>query len=506
MPGLASCNEGPGGDSGPRGRRSVPVIAHFAVSIPASEQDRLAGIATSLLHDEPALSSTSFFGALVEAGLSEAPAVLIGDSREIALASERVAQSYEYRISHLAAEGDVLLLGGSRNTAFEHYREHVLGLGAIDVVALPPERFGELTPLASRCLSETQALNRIAAKARKAGGLSIVPHIGSGSAWRLAAAIAERSGAPVWVAASPPRLTRRVNDKVWFAHRVNEVLGRRARPAFHAAFGPAALAAHVLRLARQSERIVIKVPDSAGSAGNLSLSAATIQSYSPAALGAHLASALNEIGWKELYPLLVEIWDSPALASPSVQTWIPDRRAGAPVLEGVFEQVLAGPKGTFIGSVPATFPVRWEGLIVEEALRLATLFQHLGYFGRCSFDAVIAGSDYADAELHWLECNGRWGGVSVPMTLANRLTGNWSRGAFVVVQLTNLHFPQHDFSKALELLDGRLYRAGQSSEGIVFMSPFGIERGSGVNLMAIATTFERAKTLAEQATGLATAQ
>ena len=42
-------------------------------------------------------------------------------------------------------------------------------------------------------------------------------------------------------------------------------------------------------------------------------------------------------------------------------------------------------------------------------------------------DAILIGESLADARLHWIECNGRWGGVSIPMTLANRLTGDWAR-------------------------------------------------------------------------------
>ena len=42
------------------------------------------------------------------------------------------------------------------------------------------------------------------------------------------------------------------------------------------AFGPAALTGRVAALARRYDRIAIKLPDSAGSAGNLSLDSADI--------------------------------------------------------------------------------------------------------------------------------------------------------------------------------------------------------------------------------------
>jgi hypothetical protein len=268
----------------PLGRQSIPIVERIRVSISQSESERLARIAAKLSADEPALSSASFLGVQVETGLFNGPAVVIGDNREIALASERDAKSFEYRISHIAGDEDILLLGGDRNAAFESYRQNALRLGTIDVIILPSNRFANLTPLAIRCLSDATAFNKIRARAREVGTLTIVPHIGTESAWMLAAAVAESTRLPVRVAAPPPRLTRRVNDKVWFAHRINEVLGPRAQPPFHAVFGPAALTAHVLHLAHYSERVVIKIPDSSGAAGNLSLNSSEIKTFSMDAL------------------------------------------------------------------------------------------------------------------------------------------------------------------------------------------------------------------------------
>src|SRR5690606_34224305 len=71
--------------------------------------------------------------------------------------------------------------------------------------------------------------------------------------------------------------------------------------------------------------------------------------------------------------------------------------------------------------------------IAREAVLLASLFQQLGYFGRCSFDTILVGPDPATAEVHWAECNGRGGGTSIPMTLVNRLTGDWAETPLAVV-------------------------------------------------------------------------
>lgn len=482
-------------------RRSIPVVSNSVSAMSQSRRDRVAMIAAQISEEEPALSFSDFAGPKVTCGVCDGPALVIGDDREIALTRERDAQSFEYRMSHLADKDDILLLSGDRHRAFEEYREHCLGLGRIDAITLPSRPSDDLVPLATRCLSSPGALSRIVAMAHAAGTLTVVPYIGRGSAWLLAAAVAERSGVSVRVAAPPPKLAARVNDKVWFAHLIDQLLGPRAQPVYRAVFGPAALAARACRLARQSERIVIKVPDSAGSDGNLSLPACEIQDLPSEIVRERLRVMLTEIGWRGDYPLLVEIWDAPVLANPSIQMWIPDHRAGAPILEGVFEQIVAGPKGEFVGSSPAALPRSWSARIGEEALCIATLFQRLGYFGRCSFDAVISGRDYPSAVLHWIECNGRWGGVSIPMTLANRLSKG-RNAHFVVVQRNKLSFPPCEFSKALGRLGSDLYCAGHNPEGVVLLSPLGIERGTALHMMALADTVARAQSLAERAIGI----
>ena len=500
MTGIVGCPGDTTAQDVPFGRDRLPVVARYSASISMSECKRLEKIAESLAANEPALVTTNVFGSQVAPGLMEGPALLICDDREIALTDLRRSELHEYRISALAADGDTLLISGARNTAFEHYRKDVLRLGSLDVITLPAENRNERVPLAKRCAARPAALEAIAAKAGKTGGLTILPYLGTGTVWVLAAAIAELAGTPVRVAAPPPRLIRRVNNKVWFARRVAEVLGTRAQPAFWSVYGPVALAGQVARLARQAGRVVIKVPDSAGSQGNISLGAADIRGRTLEELRIHLLSILGSIGWRGRFPLLVEVWDSPVLANPSVQAWIPNCLEEPPILEDIFEQVVTGPEGAFVGSVPAMLPNRWKEQITHEAFKLATLFQNLGYFGRCSFDAVIAGNDYAKAKLHWIECNGRWGGVSMPMTLANRLVKDRRQQVFVVVQLTNMNFKSRTIVEAQEMMGSDLFKVPGSEEGVVFLSPFGIESGSGVNLMAIANTVERAKELAQRAT------
>ena len=182
---------------------------------------------------------------------------------------------------------------------------------------------------------------------------------------------------------------------------------------------------------------------------------------------------------------MVTAWEEPVLTSPSAHLWIPHREHGRPLVEGIFEQVLAGPAGTFVGARPCALTQDWQQRIADEAARLGALFQHLGYFGRCSFDAILVGHGLADARLHWIECNGRWGGVSIPMTLANRLTGDWARHPFIVAERADLDGPAQSFPEFLSRIGDDLYRPGLTDTGVVVLSPSWVEHGTGYQFMVI---------------------
>ena len=100
------------------------------------------------------------------------------------------------------------------------------------------------------------------------------------------------------------------------------------------------------------------------------------------------AGATAGLGWRDRYPLLVAVWESPLVASPSVQLWIPHRTTGAPIVEGVFEQIVE--EGHFVGASSSTLPAALRQRIAEEAVYIACLFQELGYFGRCGLDTVLS--------------------------------------------------------------------------------------------------------------------
>jgi len=466
-------------------RPTLPIVAHATVSVRAEDRKRIDRLAARLLEAEPALATISAFGERVSAGLTDGPALLFEDHSEIALLARSGDAMLEYRSLLLAGDGDIVLIGGQRSPPFEAYCRDILALGEVTVLSVPASAVERAAGLARRCAADSAVLEAARKAARRSGHLNLIPYIGTGSAWTLASRIAAHADVHVAVAAPPPRLTRRVNDKLWFASRVKELLGSDSLPPSYHAFGPAALTGRVAALANRFERVVIKVPDSAGSAGNLVLSAPDLRPLPLRILRGRLLRLLRNLGWRNRFPLMVGVWDCAVLGSPSVQTWIPRPEEGPPIVEGVFDQVVAGSAGEFVGAVPCTMPQEWHQRLVEEAMLIACLFQRLGYFGRCSFDAVLAGNRYANADLHWIECNGRWGGTSIPMTLANRLLGDWARRSFMVVQRTSLTNPPCDVTTALEQLGPLLFRTQGPGAGVVLLTPGGLEAGSGLHFLLL---------------------
>jgi hypothetical protein len=420
---------------------------------------------------------------------------MIEDHSAIALFERAGDAAYSYRALLLAAEGDLVAIAPPRSTGFEDYCRNLLGLGRVEVVA--PVDTAVPRALAVRCANDEALLGRVAEVAKQGGGLNIVPYMGTGGVWMLAGRIAARAGMPVRVAAPPPRLMRRVNDKIWFAARVGEVLGAQAAPTSTAVYNLASLAGQTAMLAKRHRCVAVKIPDSASSVGNIILHSRDLRNVALRRLRSDAVSLLRSVGWRGAFPLMVTAWEESILASPSVQVWIPDRTEGPPVVEGIFDQMVVGPARVFSGAAPSDLPTPWRRRLAQESARLACLFQDLGYFGRCSFDSIIVGEDLAVAELHWVECNGRWGGVSIPMTLANRLLGDWTARPPVIVGRADLHGPPRDFAAILADLEGDLFRPGTRDTGAVILSPGRIEAGTGYELMVLGRSKAAARSHAE---------
>ncbi|MGC9371410.1 MAG: hypothetical protein ACP5DX_17910, partial [Paracoccaceae bacterium] len=304
------------------------------------------------------------------------------------------------------------------------------------------------------------------------------------------------TGTRVSVAGPLPSLSRLANDKAAFSRIVRALFGEAATPREVLAHSAAALTARVHALARECRQLVLKLPDSAGSAGNFPIVSEDVAGLSPKALHRHLMAQLARTGAPPSFPMLVQSWQENVLTSPSLQLWIPDEADGPPVVEGVFHQRLTGPEGRFAGAVPADPGDGWVARFCHDGLMLGQVFQDLGYFGRCSFDAVLSGPDLDDPALHWLECNGRWGGVSIPMTLLNRLFGKADLPDYRIAHEAGLDLPRRSFAQGREILGDLLWSPG-ADRGVIFLTPAGFEEGSGLHFISLAASPAAAQAQAE---------
>ena len=112
-----------------------------------------------------------------------------------------------------------------------------------------------------------------------------------------------------------------------------------------------------------------------------------------------------------------------------------------------------GRRREFDGARPCRLSLELRRPIADQAYELALVLQHLGYVGRCSLDAILAGTDASQAHLYWIECNGRWGGVSIPLSLNRRLEAEDSvTTPFVIFEQAHLQLAPCALQPVLSLL------------------------------------------------------
>ncbi len=467
-----------------------PVVESFRVTLSPAQQRQLGELAQALLDGDPRLSLTPDLGARVGSGLATGPALLIEDHSQIRLFERQFDQPYAYRALWLAQDGDLMVVDAPTNAHFERYAEQMLGLARAETL-LPSPRPAD-DSLSGCCLRDHVLIDRVVARAREAGTLTVLPYMGTGGVWALASTVADRARVPVRVAAPAPGLTRRANDKLWFARLISAVVGRAARPKTRAAYGSARLAAEVASLARQHPTVAIKLTDSASAKGNFVLDASAVARLPLEQLRQRLLRRMRVAGWRGQFPVMVAAWEEPVIVSPSVHLWIPELDQGNPIVEAVFDQRLLGEHDEFAGAAPTMLSEEWQQRLAHEAVMFGVVFQRLGYFGRCSFDAIVIGEDLSAARLHWIECNGRWGGVSLPLTLANRLFGDWRKHPFLIEKREHLKAKARPFGEILSALEDALYVRGGAPAGAIIMTPSSIEHGTGFELMAFDDDVERA--------------
>ena len=357
---------------------------------------------------------------------------------------------YQLRARVRAREGDAFAATCPELIAYEQYNRTQLGLG--DATFVYAEA-GEAPIEIGEACRQGSAFRSLVAFARRVGRLGIHPYMGIESVWELARDIHEQAGVPVSVLAPPPPVTWLANDKGDLSAVVEALLGSEALVETLRGTSAESLASHLRELARRHTQVALKMTRCASAMGNQLFAASEIMAKDPAGLVQIAADFLREKEWDGESEVLAVAWET-ADSSPSTQLWIPPLGAGSPLLDGVYEQLLVGEKGVFLGSIPSGLEPQVNEWLGAASLAVASVFQRLGYVGRCSFDFIQSA-----AGIRFVECNGRWGGTSTPMHLMDRLfpAGRPAYRArdFVSPELSGVPFEQLAESIGEHLYDRR---------------------------------------------------
>jgi hypothetical protein len=166
----------------------------------------------------------------------------------------------------------------------------------------------------------------------------------------------------------------------------------------------------------------------------------------------------------------------------------------------VYEQILSPGTSVFQGSRPSTLPDVLNRRIGEASLALAAGLQDLGYVGRCSFDLLVVGDPRGDCRVRFVECNGRWGGTSIPMRLVDRLMDRAGRPRppyraqdFVHPDLVGL-----PFSEVLERVGDAAYDPASGRGRYNFYNVGPLAKSGKLDVIALGQTQAGAETALEE--------
>lgn len=405
-------------------------------------------------------------------------------------------EEYQHRARLRARSGDLFAAVTPLSEGYEEYSRAHLGLGDVTFVEAPPADGPLAVSLA--CASEP-TLSRLAAAATRHGGLAIHPYMGIEPVWELAGRLARAAGVEVRVLGPPPPVTWIANDKALFEDLVERVLGRAWLVASRRERDAPALVAALLELAEEHDRVALKRLRCASAMGNLVLDGAPLRDRGRAAVLQMVEAFLERTEWRGDEEVLVVAWEN-ALLSPSTQLWIPPEAEGPPLLDGIYEQILEGATGIFVGSRPACFSPRLRLTLGRAALEVGAALQAMGYVGRCSFDHLViedgSGSS-ADPVLRFTECNGRWGGTSTPMSLVDRLFPGgrppYRAQDFVHERLVGL-----SLGEVLARAGEELFEPRSGSGRYVFYNVGPLRRFGKLDVVAFGATQEEAEAALEE--------
>jgi len=465
----------------------VPIVSHYTAAPARAEERRVERLAPELVREQRRLAIARELVPHAPLRLGDGPSLHLDDLGEIPFVDRFYDPSYlEDRARFRASTGDFVASCAEPADGWEQYCRDRLGLG--DVTYLRPRKGRSALGVATACWCDRAVRHELVSALRRGCLRYIHPHMGSFPVWALARLLHARSRKPIEVIAPPPGLTAAVNDKGWFADVVRRLFGAALVPPMAEAWNLATLARLTRQYAEDWPWIVVKVPDSAGGAGNVILDGTRLRFLSVGALRELLRARLGDLLRDPTARWLIGRWETHVLQSPSLQLWVPPELDGPPVVEGIYEQQLSGDEGTYVGNRPADLPDDVTQELVDRSWLLARLFQRLGYVGRCSFDLLLVGESLDRCRPEFIECNGRWGGTSIPMTLMNRLVGDFFARAYETRECRAPGLERMQFADLVEQLDAELYDVRTGRGRAVLFNPGAMHTIGAIDVLLFGDT------------------
>ena len=396
---------------------------------------------------------------------------------------------YQLRARLRASDGDVFVSTCPEIEDYERYNQRGLGLGKPRHIHTPA--ITSPGALSDACMHE-ESLARLCAFGRESGRLLVHPYMGSEKVWQLARLLEGESGIPVGVLAPPPPVNWIANDKARLTELVNtvlhETLNTQGTPETHCHRDAASLAMSLRAIGRTHDRVALKTPRCASAMGNQVYRSEGLLGRTDEELITLVQSFLTSKHAQPSEDVLATAWLA-AESSPSTQLWIP--KMGPPVVDGVYEQLLEGEAQVFLGSVPSGLEPAVNAYLREASLLVGTALQHLGYVGRCSFDFIVS-----DGTPYFVECNGRWGGTSTPMSLMDRLFPE-GRPSYRATDFVVPHLVGKPFATLQQLIGDELYDARTGSGNFVLYNVGCLDAYGKFDVIAISDDAAGAQALVE---------
>lgn len=454
---------------------------------PVDEQ-RIVDYALRLRHKRRELRTDPKWSASLERWSGkQGRTLVIDDFTDIALFKSTSLYMQE-RARLRANRDDYVVTTTAADPAFDNYVADDLGLGPVTWWTVTPPA-GSIR-LAQSCWLDREARSKLVRAMRQDDLKYVHPHISNRDVWQLASLLSQTAHLPLTVIAPPPGISRWANDKSEFARAVIDLLGAEYLPHTESAWNFATLSFLVRKLAADGTRLALKLPHASGGTGNLCLEAESLRNKTLKQIDALVRERVARLAWTGNGPLLINVWESSVLDSASIQTWIPPLGTGQPVFEGIFSQLIQANSGSFMGCKPLQLPPHIERIVLRATSLLTRLFQQLHYMGRCSFDFLLVGTTMDDCRVQFIECNARWGGTSVPMTLMNRVFRDWTYQPFSAVetQVSDRNVP---FAWVLERLAAEVYTVHRPGGWLIPYNPGRIAMRGGLNWIVLGESAEQ---------------